>query len=90
MAGSLLGKLIIPFAAPEVVKAAQAATKITGILSFIINILRPIIAILTPMLRESLSDVLLKFYSDAKKTDNPWDDFLAQVFLQLLGIPIPE
>lgn len=85
-----MAKLLVPVATSAAIKAATAATKVTGILSIVINILRPIIAVLTPKLRELLSDVLIKFYNDAKETDNPWDDFLAQVFLQLLGIPIPE
>lgn len=61
--------------------------------SWIINILIKILATLFPQisdeLRTSLERFLLDFYSNALRTDNPWDDFLARFLLRIFSIPFP-
>ncbi len=88
--GLLLGKITVPAITAEAVKAANSVGKITGILNVVILILKPIIAVVTPKLRELLEDALLNFYNNARATENPWDDFLAEVMLRILGITIPD
>ena len=84
-----MSKITVPAPTMAALKAATSATKVTGILSIIISILRPIIAVLTPTIRDMLHDTLIDFYNKAKATENPWDDFLAEILLRLLGIDIP-
>lgn len=61
--------------------------------TWIINILIKILATLFPQisqeLRISLERFLLDFYSNALRTDNPWDDFLARFLLRIFSIPLP-
>lgn len=60
------------------------------IITLIVTVLKPIMGILTPMLREELEKFALKFYAKAESTDNPWDDFLAEFLLKILGIEPPS
>lgn len=61
----------------------------TWIINLVVTVLKPIMSILTPMIREELEKFALKFYAKAESTDNPWDDFLAEFMLKILGIPVP-
>ena len=59
------------------------------IISLVVAVLKPVMAVITPMIRTELEKLLLAFYAKAETTDNPWDDFLAELLLKLLGIPLP-
>lgn len=60
------------------------------VLKLVLLLLKPILAIITPILRKELEETLIKFYHKAVETENPWDDFLAVFLLEILDIPIPE
>lgn len=62
----------------------------TWILKIVLLLLKPILAIVTPILLAELKKALLSFYEHAAETENPWDDFLAEFLLKILGIPTPE
>lgn len=82
MASTIKGKgLAIPKANPGI--------NWTWIINLIVTVLKPIVAIVTPIIREELEKALLKLYAKAEATDNPWDDFLVEVLLKLLGIEVP-
>ena len=68
---------------------ANPGTTFTWIINLIVAVLKPIMAVLTPMLRDELSGVLTDFYKKAASSASPWDDFLAEFLLKILGIPIP-
>jgi len=61
----------------------------TWIINLLVVVLKPIIEILTPMIRTELEKLAVKFYAKAESTTNPWDDFLAEFLLKILGLPIP-
>jgi hypothetical protein len=58
-------------------------------LEIAVRVLKPLLRLVSEELRELLSVFVVKFYWKAQKTDNPWDDFLAEVLLKILGIPVP-
>ena len=68
---------------------ANPGTTFTWIINLIVAVLKPIMAVLTPMLRDALQEALLNFYHQAEASSSPWDDFLAEFLLKILGIPIP-
>lgn len=59
---------------------------ISGVLSFILGILAPLLNVLTPELRKWAGGFLKDFKAKAALTDNPWDDILADVLCKLFGI----
>lgn len=61
----------------------------TAMLNILVAVLGPILRAVTPVLREQLEEWLIGFYKKAKTTDNPWDDFLAELLLRIFGIPLP-
>ena len=63
---------------------------LTWILRILLLFLKPVMAVITPILRRELEDAILKFYHKAIESVNPWDDFLAVLLLEILDIPIPE
>lgn len=58
------------------------------IVSLLAALLKPIIPILSEQVRKMLQDWLYKFYDHAKETDNPWDDFVAELLLKILGFEV--
>ena len=61
-----------------------------GILKIVALILGPLLKIVSPMIKDALTDVLQKLYLKAYATENPVDDLLVGLLLELLGIPYPE
>lgn len=61
----------------------------TWIVSMLLTVLKVIIPVISPTLRDELEKVMLTLYQKAMETDNPWDDFLMRFLLRILGIPIP-
>lgn len=70
----------------------MAASAVTwGVfLDIAIRVLKPLLKLLSAEVRTLLTDLVTKFYAKAKTTDNPWDDFVAGLLMELLGIPVPE
>ena len=79
---SVKGGLVIPKANPGI--------NWSWIVNLIVTVLKPIVGIVTPIIREELEKALLKLYAKAEASDNPWDDFLVEILLKILGIPVPE
>jgi hypothetical protein len=71
-------------------RAAVSVPKLSPFLNILINIIGPIVRALTPTLRDLLSDMLIDFYERAEKTENPYDDLVAETLLRLLAIPVPD
>ena len=59
------------------------------IISLLATVIGPIVRLLTASIREQLQTTLLDLYNKAESTPNPWDDFLIELFLRMLGIPVP-
>lgn len=49
----------------------------------------PIFEAVSPVLRESLVEMVTDFYWATKKTESEYDDWAAAVLCMLLGIPTP-
>lgn len=76
------GGLEIPIANP--------GTTWTWIVSLLVTVLKPVLKIVTPLIRDALEEQLLKLYAKAEATENPWDDFAVGFLLDILGIERPE
>lgn len=72
------------------VPKANPGTTWTWIIALIVAVLKPILSVLTPTIREELGKLLYAFYAKAEMTDNPWDDFLAELLLKLMGYTLPS
>lgn len=72
-----------------VIPKANPGISWTWIINLLVTVLKPIMEILTPMIRAELEKLVVKFYQKAEATDNPWDDFLAEFLLKMLGLPCP-
>ncbi|MBA7710613.1 hypothetical protein ES703_119558 [subsurface metagenome] len=60
------------------------------LINLIVEILRPLVDIVSPTIRKRLEDFLIDFYNNAIETENPWDDFLARFLLRIFAISIPH
>ena len=61
----------------------------TWIINLLIVVLKPVIDLLTPMIRTEVEKLAVKLYDHAETTPNPWDNFLAEFLLKILGMPVP-
>lgn len=52
-------------------------------------ILAPLLAAITPLIRELFEDSLDKLLVAARKTDNPIDDLFVEFLFRILDKPIP-
>ena len=62
----------------------------SGILKIVAIVLGPFLKIISPMIKEALTDVLQKLYLKAYDTPNPIDDLFVGMLLDLLDIPLPK
>ncbi len=53
---------------------------------WLFKLLPNLIASISAPLRKALMDFAKQFREDAKKTENPWDDFAADIMCWILGI----
>lgn len=72
------------------IPVANPGTTWTWIVSLLVTVLKPVLKIITPMIRDALEEQLLKLYAKAEATENPWDDFAVGFLLDILGIERPE
>lgn len=79
------GKAVQGLAIPK----ANPGISWTWIINLLVVVLKPILQIITPMIREELEKFAVKFYAKAEATDNPWDDFLAEFLCKMLGMAVP-
>lgn len=68
---------------------ANPGTSFPWIINLLVTVLGPIMGLLTPMIRTELEKLVVKLYQHAESTPNPWDDFLAEFLLKILGLPVP-
>lgn len=54
--------------------------------AWLLRLLPNLIASISPQLRAALVKFAKDFREDCKKTENPWDDFLADLICYVLGI----
>jgi len=59
---------------------------LSGVGKLVGTLLKPIISVLTPILRDKLEDFLRGWYADALETDSPYDDIAAEVVLAIFGV----
>lgn len=71
------------------IPVANPGTSWTWIINLLVTVLKPIMSILTPMIRQELEKFALSFYAKAEATPNPWDDFLAGFLVKMLGLEVP-
>lgn len=55
--------------------------------NWMIRLLQMVLAAISGPLRQDLIKFAEAFRAKAKQTENPWDDFLADIICWLLGIP---
>lgn len=58
------------------------------LIPLIVSVLKPVIKVLTPMIREAMEKWLKEWYPKAVATPNPWDDFLVGILCDILGIKV--
>jgi len=51
--------------------------------------LSPIVGTLTPVISQALNAFLTDLYRKALVTENPWDDYVVGMLLDILAIPRP-
>ena len=71
-------------------KISTMGMSFNWIINLMVSILSTVLPLVTPVLSAELQTTLLQFYEAARKTPNPWDDFLAKMLLRILSIPVPE
>ncbi len=59
------------------------------IIQLLVTVLKPILGLLTPMIRTEMEKLVLKLYQHAEETPNPWDNFLADFLMAILDIEKP-
>ena len=64
--------------------------RFSWVINLVVTILSPILELVTRELRDELEDSLYRYFGKAKLTDNPWDDFLAELLLRVMGFPVPK
>jgi ABC-type Na+ efflux pump permease subunit len=52
-------------------------------------VLAPLLAAITPMIRDLFEDSLDKLLEKARSTDNPIDDLFVEFLFNILDMPIP-
>lgn len=54
----------------------------------LVAVLKPIVKVLTPMIRELIEKAVKEWYPKAVATPNPWDDFLVKFLADILNISV--
>lgn len=67
---------------------AQVTSK--GVLGLVALLLKPMMSVLSPMIRDLVDESLLKLYAKAQATENPIDDLFVGFLLDILDIDVPE
>ena len=60
------------------------------LLRIVVSVLTPLIGLLTRSIKEELEGFLIPWYEKCLETENPFDDFLAEFILEILGIKTPK
>lgn len=68
----------------------MAGTSVGVIARIVALVLRPLISIITPMIKDLLEDSLGKLLGKARETDNPIDDIFVEFLFKILDLDIPE
>lgn len=59
------------------------------LIQLVASALGPILGSLTPVVKAALNDFLTNLYKQALATENPWDDYVVGMLLDILAIPRP-
>lgn len=68
----------------------MAGTSVGVIVRIVSLVLRPLLSIISPMIKDLLADSLGKLLEKARGTENPIDDIFVEFLFKVLGIDIPE
>jgi hypothetical protein len=60
------------------------------ILNLIVSVLGPLISLLTPQIKEALTEFVQNLYDKAQATDNPVDDVFVRFLAALLDVDLVE
>lgn len=60
------------------------------LLGLIVKVFGSVVKLISPELRQWITDLVVELYKKAKATDNPWDDFLVELLATILGIDLPS
>lgn len=66
------------------------AKSVSGIVRILQILLAPLLAVVTPLIKDYLEDLMVKLLEKARATENPLDDMFVEFLFRLLSIPIPE
>lgn len=58
--------------------------------TLLIRVLRGIFGVISPEIKDFLTEALQNLYRKAEETENPWDDMFVGFLLDILGIPKPS
>ena len=68
----------------------MAGTSVGVIVRIVSLVLRPLLNIISPMIKDLLADSLGKLLEKARGTENPIDDIFVEFLFKVLDIEIPE
>jgi len=68
----------------------MAGTSVGFIVRIVSLVLRPLLNIISPMIKDLLADSLGKLLEKARATENPIDDIFVEFLFKVLDIEIPE
>jgi len=71
-------------------KTVMAGTSVGFIVRIVSLVLRPLLNIISPMIKDLLADSLGKLLEKARATENPIDDIFVEFLFKVLDIEIPE
>lgn len=60
------------------------------VISILQIILKPLLAAVTPLIKDLFESSLMKLLDKARETDNPIDDLFVEMLFNILDMPIPE
>jgi hypothetical protein len=60
------------------------------ILNLIVSVLGPLISLLTPQIKDALTEFVQNLYDKAQGTDNPVDDVFVRFLAALLDVELVE
>jgi len=66
------------------------AIRWTGVIAFLATLLKPIIRVVTPTVKDELQDFLRKWHAKNLETENPWDDLLSGILVEIFDVEMTE
>lgn len=67
------------------IKAVNPGVSWTWLINLLVAVLAPVVGIMSKEIRDALVKFLTDLRKKARETPNPWDDFVTEFILRILG-----